>query len=106
MATAQIVLDHFPAIARTPDGRKYDLARVVVWNDRVVVWVLPNNTSQPVVAYEAAALSASGTRISGFSILTADGEVRSEKARGCGCGNRLKTFDPYAGATRMSVSVR
>lgn len=103
MATAAIVLDHFPAIAHLPDGRRIDLARTVVWNNRVVVWYLPTNTSEPAVAFEADAVSASGTRVSGFEILTPDGVVRSAKARGCGCGNRLKSFDPYAGATRMAV---
>lgn len=103
MATAHIQLDHFPAVVETPDGGKYNLARVTVADGTVKVWALPTNTSGPTVVFERQSLSVEGNRIAGFNILTPDGVVRSTKARGCGCGNPLKSFDPYDGATRVAV---
>lgn len=104
MTVAHILLDHFPAVVETPDGAKFQLARVTVYDGKVQVWALPKTTSAPTVVYERTALSIEGTRIAGFSILTPDGVVTSGKARGCGCGSPLKSFDPYNGATRMRVS--
>ena len=103
MAIAHILLDHYPAVVETPDGAKYNLARVTVYDGLVKVWALPTRTSAPTVVFEKSALSVDGTRISGFNILTPDGVLRSTKARGCGCGNPLKSFDPYNGATRVRV---
>ena len=103
MTVAHILLDHYPAVAETPDGAKYNLARVTVYDGKVQVWALPTTMSGPTVMFERSALSVEGTRISGFSILTPDGVVRTTKARGCGCGNPLKSFDPYNGATRVRV---
>lgn len=100
MADALILLDHFPAIATTPDGGKYEPARVVVYNGIVQVWVMRQGVPDPVVAYEREYLSVEGNRLAGFNILTSDGTVRSVRAGGCGCGSPLKRFDPYGGATR------
>jgi hypothetical protein len=100
MDVARILLDQFPAIAYSPTGGKYEPARVVVVNDRVQIWVIRNGTSDPEIAYEADALSMEGNLIAGFDVLTPDGTVKSIRAGGCGCGNKLKSFDPYGGATR------
>lgn len=100
MAVALIVLDAFPVIAYTPDGGKYEPARVVVYNDTVQVWAIPMGTAEPVVVSEGPALSVEGNRLAGFSILSSDGTYKAIKTGGCGCGSKLKTFDPYNGATR------
>jgi len=99
MATALIQLDHFPAIAATPTGGRYEPARVVMHDGLVRVWHA-SGTTGPHVVYEAQALSLEGNRLAGFVIQTPDGPVRANTAPGCGCGNALKSFDPYNGATR------
>jgi hypothetical protein len=100
MTEALILLDAFPTIGYTPDGGRYEPARTVVYNDIVQVWTVPMGTADPVVVYEAPALSVTGNRLAGFEILTPDGIVRAINAGGCGCGSKLKTFDPFLGATR------
>lgn len=100
MAEALILLDAFPVIAYTPDGGRYEPARVVVFNDKVQVWVVPMGAPGPQVIFESAAMSVSGTRLAGFTIQTPDGDVRTARTSGCGCGSPLKRFDPYEGATR------
>lgn len=99
MAVVSIVLDHFPAIAYTPDGGKYEPSRVVVVDGKVQVWFIRNN-GEPEVVYESSELSMSGNRLAGFDIQTPDGIVKAIRAGGCGCGSKLKSFDPYDGATR------
>lgn len=101
MEFAEIALDQFPVIAYTPDGARYEPARIVVVNGRVQVWFVPNGFAEPEVAFEREVLSIEGNRLAGHAILTADGEVRANSAGGCGCGSRLRSFDPYAGATRV-----
>ena len=104
MDVARILLDQFPAIAYSPTGGKYEPARTVVVNDRVQIWFIPSgSTAEPEIVYEGDALSFEGNIIAGFDILTPDGPVRSVRAGGCGCGNKLKSFDPYGGATRTVV---
>lgn len=103
MDVARIALDQFPAIAYPPTGGKFEPARTVIVNDMVQVWVLDATSSEPKMVFEGQALSLEGNFIAGFEVLTPDGVVKSNRAGGCGCGNKLKYFDPYGGATRQSV---
>lgn len=108
MDVVRVALDMFPALANLPTGGRHEPSRVVIANDRVQVWIVRRDgggTTEPEVAFESDALSVEGNRIAGYNILTPDGNILAVRAGGCGCGSKLKTFDPFAGATRTFAKI-
>lgn len=104
MPEARISLDMFPATVRMEDGTRYPVARVTLSDGRARVWVLASGSSEPTAAVDAPYLSFEGNRLKGFAVLTEGGTIRVDRNPGCGCGHkRLKSFDPYGGATRLFV---
>lgn len=90
-------LDVFPARVRYPHGGSVSPARAIVSDGVLRVWV--GSSGDPRVEYQREATSVEGSRILGYAVDTEDGVVTIVKDLGCPCGSRLKTFDPFDGAT-------
>ena len=96
-----IGLDLFPAQVTLPDGTQMYPARVWIADGELLVYIVANGV--PVEYYRSAYISLEGTRIAGLSIDTADGMVTARKKQGCGCGNPLKSFNPWPNERRELV---
>lgn len=94
-----ITLDLFPALVATPYGARYDQARVIIANDELMILIAGAGGVTEV--YRKPVASFEGNRIAGYSILTADGRFIANSAGGCGCGNILKSYNPFEGMTRL-----
>lgn len=92
----------FPARVTLPDGTVHRLAKLVVTQERVYVFVL----AQPTVAtvYEAPYSDATLPRgyqpvTDLYRVTTADGELVAQRLTGCGCSARsLKSYRPFPNA--------
>lgn len=100
----RIGLDFFPAFVTLPTGTTLTPARVFVANadglgDRVLVYIIQNG--EPYLFYDRPLVSYSGNALRAIALQVADGEVLVRKEDGCGCGNPLKSFNPWPGERRM-----
>ena len=95
-------LDLFPASATVGD-ETYAPARIVVTDDSVHVYV--DAPGGPVEAYTARLEDFSGRRTTGYTATIDGGSVvQINRASGCGCGSRLKSFRPFAGVPHVQSS--
>jgi hypothetical protein len=95
-------LGMFPVHAQTADGTRHDTVRVYATDDTTELWGLTGG--QPAIITTGAGLVkqarsvgerfADGTKAK-WTLHLADGaEWLLTPAGGCGCGHKLKTFDP------------
>ena len=97
----QIRADVFPAtVAFSFAVNPYNRSRAIVTADRVLVLVDGQRT--PRVLYDGGLNNVSGDR-NQMVASTDDGEVTITRARGCGCGSRLRSFKPYRSSVRMAA---
>lgn len=101
MSAVAVALDFFPATVDLPNGTALNEARVLIANGRVMVYV--NQGGTPLSYFDEPLLSSAGSAIRGFELQTESGIVEVQKARGCGCGNPLKSFNPFPGQSRTLV---
>lgn len=99
------LLNLFPANVRLPDGEQRTV-RVVVTADKARVYGLvgsvPTLVAEADVANYRAAPTGARRSIDPAVVETADGQTwEISRAKGCGCGNKLKSFNPFAGPARI-----
>jgi len=97
----QVRADIFPAsvyfsFAQNP----YNKARAIVTADRVVVLV--DGQRIPRVLYDGRLNDVSGDR-NQLVASTDEGQITITRARGCGCGSRLRSFKPFRSSVRMAA---
>ena len=96
-----VTFDVHPAKVTLPDGRVYTATRVLVADDRLLMYVDPANRAEdPPLMFQSDAISVEGGGYNGWSILTEEGLVDVLGEGGCGCGSRLKNWTPFAQMTR------
>lgn len=94
-----IRLDLFPAEVLV-SGERYTPSRCIVTDDAVHVYM--DATGGPAEVYTARMDDFSGRRTIGYSVTTADGEeIAIARAKGCGCGSRLRGFNPFLGVPQI-----
>lgn len=103
--TVRISLDLFPQTVRLPTGVQFSPVRVVVVDDVVQLYRTSPNSNLIEMFWERALLSSSGSRLGGYELTTEDGPVMLSRAGGCGCGNPLKTYDPFPEARKVAASL-
>lgn len=102
--SVQISLDVYPARVTLASGAVVDRARVFIANGDLLVYIMNNGT--PTEYYKRAVISTEGSSpMSGINVQVEDGIVAVKKAGGCGCGSRLKTYNPWPGETRALVAL-
>jgi hypothetical protein len=93
-----------------PGSAHYDKARVIVTSQGA--FVLIDSTSRPGTAERALALpllpgtlpQGVATRTSDATITTANGTTLAwSRNPGCGCGSRLRSFNPYSDAQMLAL---
>jgi hypothetical protein len=96
-----IALDSFPSKVSLPNGSVLDEARVLIANSRVLVFVNQGGTA--IRYFDEPLVSSSGSSVRGWDLQTESGMVAVNRGAGCGCGNPLRSFNPFPGETRMLV---
>ena len=103
MTRVAIALDVYPAKVTLPDGSEINKVRAIVADGKLKLYVAQNG--EPHLYYERDAQQIEGkSPIRGYKITIADGEVGIRKFGGCGCGDKLKTYNPFQGMTRVRVA--
>ena len=98
----EIELDVFPARVRLSHGGTVEPVRALIAEGDLVVWSASGGGPHEV--HRSKVLSYEGGRSSGYSVLTDQGQVVVTRAGGCGCGNALKSFNPFPGRRRVAVT--
>lgn len=101
MSRIAVALDYFPARVELPNGTTVNEARVLIADARVLVYV--NEGGTPKVYFDEPLLSSSGSAVRGYDLQTESGVTIVKKATGCGCGNPLRSFNPFPGQSRVRV---
>lgn len=97
-----IALDAFPAKVTLPDGTRLTPAKVLVADDRVLVYILQNG--EPVLYFDRELVEQIGNNVRrGVTLVVDGGQVAVEHDSDCGCGNPLKSYNPFAGERRTVV---
>lgn len=97
--------DIFPAQVAAPE-RSWRDARVAVADGQVLVWVmntgLPNTGSGPHLVYEATVVAQEGN-VNKKRVLTLDTgqQVTILPQAGCGCGNPMRSWNPWPGQRKV-----
>lgn len=102
MAYVTVSLDMFPVRVQIPRGGSVEPARVIVADDVLSVWT--SSTGGPSVFFTRPALSVEGSRMTGYAVGIEEGVVVATKIQGCGCGNALKSFNPFGEDTVRVMS--
>ena len=98
---ALIVFDLFPAKVRYPLTGSVDPTRAIVADGSLTIW--RDGNAGPYEAWTRPVLSYEGSHASGWAVQVEDGIVLITRSARCGCGSRLKRFDPYDGRTPVQV---
>lgn len=99
--TVQIRADVYPAnVVYSFAHNEYSQSRAIVTADEVIVLVDGRDT--PNVYYRGRLENVGGTHDM-LVATTADGTVTVTRAQGCGCGSRLKSYQPFTRAVRMAA---
>ena len=103
MTSVAIALDVYPAKVTLPDGSEITKVRAIIADAKLKLYVAQNG--EPHLYYERDVQQIEGrSPIRGYTITIAEGEVGVRKFGGCGCGDKLKTFNPFQGMTRVRVA--
>lgn len=98
---AFIRVDLFPASVIVDGVTAYEPTRAIITDDSVIVY--RDSSTGPEVAYSARLDDFSGRANIGYTALTSEGNsVQINRARGCGCGSRLRGFNPFPGVSHVS----
>lgn len=97
----EVALDFFPARVTLPSGTTLRPTRVFVADGRVQVYILRNGVAE--LYYDEPMISGSGSAPRGWDLLVADGAVRVTRDNDCGCGNPLKSYNPWPGERKYMV---
>lgn len=105
MPAVQVALDLYPATVKLPDGSSLSNARTIVADGKLLVYVMSGG--MPFLHFEQAVVEIGGKQPTGwYQIQTEAGSAELRKLGGCGCGSRLKTFNPFPGRTRTRVRLQ
>lgn len=100
----RVQLDVYPAKVTLPSGAVLNRARAIIADNRLLVYVANNGV--PHLQFERDISSIEGSSpINGVRVLVEDGVVELRKAGGCGCGSRLKSYNPFRGQTVARVTL-
>ena len=122
MPTA-VLSDTFPAIATLPDGRSRDRIRVIVFrnpaNEQETLLILQDSADGPKAVYSQPLSSYTKPKqaIRLKDIYNPDANMHTAtlsagdgtqtvtwlKSTGCGCGSRLKSFNPFTGIASVDA---
>ncbi len=92
-------LDLFPAEVMVA-GTRYSPSRAIVTDDAIHVYM--DATNGPAEVFTARMDDFQGRRTIGYTVITDDGEqISVSRASGCGCGSRLRGFNPFAGTPQI-----
>jgi hypothetical protein len=109
MGQVRLVFDTFPAEVRTPDRIYRDVRAALMEDGTLQVWATntgePNAGPGPHRVLVASASARSGRLSPGVALQTEFGEVTVKSQNGCGCGNPLRSWDPFPGQTRVVVGL-
>lgn len=103
VSTVQLVFDIFPAKVRHELTGSREPVRAILADGVLTVW--KDARSGPEAVITAPALAYEGASASGFVVQTEAGMVVVTRSARCGCGSRLKRFDPFPGDTVMQLAV-
>lgn len=98
--TDPVILRRYFPVEATIDGELVRPALVIVTRERVYVWRTPDELLVS-AAYDPAQMDELPLpreyelRVRPLIVDTPDGRLAVNKARGCGCGNPLKSFRPF-----------
>lgn len=101
------LLNLFPANVVTPAGERRAV-RVTVTPASAMVYGLEGVIPKLVETAEVQSFDRPQRRRRGldpdYTVTTTDGEVwEIRKAGGCGCGSKLRSFNPFGGANRVGT---
>ncbi len=102
MPSVAIALDVYPAKVEMPDGAEMTKVRAIVADGKLQMYVTQDGSPHLYLERDVRQIIGRSP-ISGFTLVTDDGEVKVRKFGGCGCGDRLKTFNPFPGLVRSRV---
>jgi hypothetical protein len=110
MDPVRIVLDAFPVEVRTSDRVWRDARVALLEGGELAVWTSisgePNPGPGPFRVLTASALSREGTPSRGMTLQTdSHGTVTLKMQSGCGCGNPLRSWNPWPGRVRQVVGL-
>lgn len=104
MPSVAIALDVYPAKVTLPDGAEMTKVRAIVADGKIKMFVTQNG--EPHLYYERDVQQIEGkSPIRGVTLTTAEGEITIKKFGGCGCGDKLKTYNPFPGMIRTRVAL-
>ena len=99
----EVALDFFPAQVVLPSGVQLRPVRLIVANGIAEVYILKDGVPQ--LYWSSPLIEHSGNPVRGYDIATEEGPVRMTKARGCGCGNPLRNYNPWPDQQRVLVAL-
>ena len=104
MPTVAIAIDVYPSKVTLPDGAEMTRVRTIVADGKLRMYVAQNG--DPFLYLERDVQEIVGkSPIRGITLVTADGDVNVKKFGGCGCGDKLKTWNPFPGMVRSRVAL-
>jgi hypothetical protein len=108
MDQLRVEFDLFPATVTTVNGRIPDVRASVV--DKVL-YVWSRTSSRPIVGpgpytiIQSPVSTWRGSTSKGLTLTTEDGEISISLQGGCGCGNPLRSWNPWPGKRKIVVGL-
>lgn len=90
-----VLFDIFPARVTYEDGSRVDKTRVIISED--ALYVFRDDPNGPGVVADPAVmlLSFTGGPLRGIELQTKAGLIQVVRSSGCGCGSRVKYYQPF-----------
>jgi hypothetical protein len=103
MDTIKVAFDMFPAEVKDDQGNITKTARAVVIDGKLLVWVVKDG--KPYQMVSAPVVSTEGAVGRLLKVQTDNGIYELSRGGGCGCGNPLKSYNPWPGKRRIPVGL-